>query len=110
MQKCCTTIQAPLSIPPIEQIKKCIDIWKKSSKILVIIGKGAQYSCVDTILNKFVQENNIFFLPMGMAKGLLPDDHPLCVSAARSIVLNSSDFVLLVCILYISLCYSILYI
>jgi oxalyl-CoA decarboxylase len=36
------------------------------------------------------------FLPMSMAKGLLPDTHPQCAGAARSTVLKDSDVVLLV--------------
>src|SRR3546814_14703855 len=33
---------------------------------------------------------------MSMAKGLLPDDHPLSAGAARSLVLKEADVVLLV--------------
>src|SRR5213078_2678116 len=36
------------------------------------------------------------FLPMSMAKGLLPDTHPQCAGAARSTVLKDSDVVLLI--------------
>ena len=36
------------------------------------------------------------FLPMSMAKGLLPDTHPQCAGAARSTVLKDSDVVMLI--------------
>ncbi len=36
------------------------------------------------------------FLPMSMAKGLLPDEHPLSAAAARSFVLKEADVVMLV--------------
>ena len=36
------------------------------------------------------------FLPMSMAKGLLPDDHPQSVAAARSLALREADVVMLV--------------
>ncbi len=36
------------------------------------------------------------FLPMSMAKGLLPDDHPQSVAAARSLALRDADVVMLV--------------
>ena len=36
------------------------------------------------------------FLPMSMAKGLLPDNHPQSASAARSMVLKDADVVMLI--------------
>jgi oxalyl-CoA decarboxylase len=36
------------------------------------------------------------FLPMSMAKGLLPDTHPQCAGAARSTVLKDSDVVMMI--------------
>jgi len=36
------------------------------------------------------------FLPMSMAKGILPDTHPQCAGAARSTVLKDSDVVMLI--------------
>ena len=33
---------------------------------------------------------------MSMAKGLIPDNHPLSAAAARSLVLNNADVVVLV--------------
>src|SRR5262249_969931 len=36
------------------------------------------------------------YLPMSMAKGLLPDTHELCASAARSFVLPGADVVMLI--------------
>ena len=44
----------------------------------------------------FVEKSGAPFLPMSMAKGLLPDTHPQCAGAARSTVLKDSDVVLLI--------------
>src|SRR5208337_5199356 len=50
----------------------------------------------DDALRTLIEKLGIPFLPMSMAKGLLPDTHPLCAGAARSTVLKDSDVVMLV--------------
>ena len=45
---------------------------------------------------KFIEATGLPFLPMSMAKGLLPDDHPQSVAAARSLALRKADVVMLV--------------
>ncbi|RKP40455.1 thiamine pyrophosphate enzyme, N-terminal TPP binding domain-containing protein [Dimargaris cristalligena] len=64
---------------------------------LVIVGKGAAYARVETdgVLEGLITRSGWPFLPTSMAKGLLPDDHPLCVGAARSQALAQADVVLL---------------
>ena len=43
-----------------------------------------------------MEKSGIPFLPMSMAKGILPDTHPQCAGAARSTVLRESDVVLMI--------------
>jgi len=43
-----------------------------------------------------VEQSGIPYLPMSMAKGLLPDDHPLSAGAARSLALKEADVVMLI--------------
>jgi oxalyl-CoA decarboxylase len=43
-----------------------------------------------------VEKTGIPYLPMSMAKGLLPDTHEQCASAARSFVLPAADVVMLI--------------
>src|SRR6185437_10797048 len=47
-------------------------------------------------IRALVESSGIPFLPMSMAKGLLPDTHPQCAGAARSTVLRDADVVLLI--------------
>ena len=49
-----------------------------------------------TQIRALVEKSGIPFLPMSMAKGLLPDTHPQCAGAARSTVLKESDVVMLI--------------
>lgn len=50
----------------------------------ICIFLGAAYSRAEAEVRSLVISNNLPFLPTPMGKGLLPDDHDLCVAAARS--------------------------
>jgi oxalyl-CoA decarboxylase len=63
---------------------------------LIILGKGAAYAQADQDIRSFIEATGIPFLPMSMAKGLLPDDHPQSAAAARSLVLAQADVVMLI--------------
>lgn len=86
----------PVQIPCSTAVKRALKLLSGATKPLVIIGKGAAYSRVEEQLKEFVEKTGIPFLPMSMAKGLLPDDHPQCAAAARSLVLGQADVVMLV--------------
>jgi oxalyl-CoA decarboxylase len=60
-----------------------------------VLGKGAAYAQADSAVRELVEKSGIPYVPMSMAKGLLPDDHPLSAGAARSVALKDSDVVLL---------------
>jgi oxalyl-CoA decarboxylase len=47
------------------------------------------------VIREFVEITAIPFLPMSMAKGLLPDSHPRSAAAARSLAVARADAVLL---------------
>ena len=86
----------PVQIPCSTAVKRALKLLSGATKPLVIIGKGAAYSRVEEQLKEFIEKTGIPFLPMSMAKGLLPDDHPQCAAAARSLVLAQADVVMLV--------------
>jgi len=86
---------APAQIPAPDAVKRALDVLKGAKRPLIILGKGAAYAQADDAIRTFVEKSGIPFLPMSMAKGLLPDTHPQCAGAARSTVLKDSDVVLL---------------
>jgi len=86
---------APAQLPGPDAVARALDVIKSAKKPLIIIGKGAAYSQADELIKQFVERSGIPFLPMSMAKGLLPDDHPQCAAAARSLVLKESDVVIM---------------
>ena len=69
---------------------------KGAKRPLIILGKGAAYAQADDQIRALIEKSGIPFLPMSMAKGLLPDTHPQCAGAARSTVLKDSDVVMLI--------------
>ncbi|WP_342359957.1 oxalyl-CoA decarboxylase [Terrarubrum flagellatum] len=87
---------APAHIPSPESVKRALDALKTAKKPLIILGKGAAYAQADDAIRELVEKSGVPFLPMSMAKGLLPDAHPQCAGAARSTVLKDSDVVMLI--------------
>jgi oxalyl-CoA decarboxylase len=87
---------APAQIPSPASIKRALDTLKSAKRPLIILGKGAAYAQADADIKAFVEKTGAPFLPMSMAKGLLPDLHPQCAGAARSTVLKDADVVMLI--------------
>jgi oxalyl-CoA decarboxylase len=87
---------APAQIPAPEAVKRALDVLKSAKRPLIILGKGAAYAQADDAIRALVEKTGIPFLPMSMAKGILPDTHPQCAGAARSTVLKDSDVVMLI--------------
>jgi oxalyl-CoA decarboxylase len=87
---------APAQIPAPEAVRRALDVLKGAKRPLIILGKGAAYAQADDAIRALVERTGIPFLPMSMAKGLLPDTHPQSAGAARSQVLKESDVVVLI--------------
>ena len=86
----------PRQIPAPESIKRALDLLASAQRPLIILGKGAAYAQADADIRSFIEKTGIPFLPMSMAKGLLPDNHPQSAAAARSLVLAQADVVMLI--------------
>ncbi|MBK1840101.1 oxalyl-CoA decarboxylase [Azospirillum sp. YIM B02556] len=86
----------PAQYPSTEAVNRALDLLKGAKRPLVIFGKGAAYAQADDTIRAFVEKSGIPFLQMSMAKGLLPDTHPQSAGAARSLVLQDADVVMLV--------------
>jgi 2-hydroxyacyl-CoA lyase 1 len=96
---------APAQPPPVADpprpmadpayVRQALDVLAQAERPLVIIGKGAAYARAEDEVRSFVERTQLPFLPAPMAKGLLPDDHPLSVAAARSTALQNADVVFL---------------
>src|SRR5450759_1488802 len=87
---------APRQIPAKDAVQRALELLKNAKRPLILLGKGAAYAQADADIRAFVEKSGIPYLPMSMAKGLLPDTHPQSASAARSYVLAEADVVVLV--------------
>jgi oxalyl-CoA decarboxylase len=86
----------PRQLPAPESVKRAVEVLAEAERPLIILGKGAAYAQADADIRAFVEKTGIPFLPMSMAKGLLPDDHPQSAAAARSYALAQADVVMLI--------------
>ena len=87
---------APAQLPAPAAVRRALDALKGAKRPLIVLGKGAAYAQADEAIRALVEKSGIPFLPMSMAKGLLPDTHSLCAGAARSTVLKDADVVMLI--------------
>jgi oxalyl-CoA decarboxylase len=87
---------APRQLPAPEAVDRALGVLADAQRPLIVLGKGAAYARADGAIREFVEATGIPFLPMSMAKGLLPDLHPQSAAAARSLAIARADAVLLV--------------
>ena len=87
---------APAQIPGPVAVQRALEVLKGAKRPLIIIGKGAAYAQADEEIHALIERTGIPYIPMSMAKGLLPDTHPQSAGAARSTVLKDSDVVVLI--------------
>jgi oxalyl-CoA decarboxylase len=87
---------APAQIPAPSAVQRAVDLIKGAKKPLILLGKGASYAQCDDDIKALIEETGIPFTPMSMAKGLVSDTHPQCGAAARSMILQESDVVVLI--------------
>ena len=87
---------APRQLPDRESVQRALEVLANAQRPLIILGKGAAYAQADADIRAFIEETGSPFIPMSMAKGLLPDDHPQSAAAARSYAMAHADVVMLI--------------
>jgi oxalyl-CoA decarboxylase len=87
---------APRQLPEVEAVDAAIGLLANAKRPLIVLGKGAAYAQADEQVTEFVETTGVPYVPMSMAKGLLPDDHPQSAATARSLALKNADVVMLV--------------
>lgn len=87
---------APRQLPAPDSVERALDVLKSAKRPLILLGKGAAYAQADKDIRALVEKTGIPYLPMSMAKGLIPDNHPQSAAAARSFALAQADVVMLI--------------
>ncbi|MGA1301800.1 MAG: oxalyl-CoA decarboxylase, partial [Burkholderiaceae bacterium] len=87
---------APRQIPAPDAVARALSVLKGAKRPLILLGKGAAYAQADAEIQALIEKTGIPYLPMSMAKGVLPDTHELSAAPARSYVLAEADVVVLI--------------
>ncbi len=65
-------------------VEKAVRLLISAKNPLIIVGKGAAYANAEGSVRELVNKYGFPFMPSPMGKGVIEDDHPQCVIAARS--------------------------
>ena len=76
-------------------VDKAVEILSNAKRPAILIGKGAAYAQVEDKLKTLIETYNIPYLPMSMAKGVMPDNGPLSALSCRSDIMEKADVVIL---------------
>lgn len=76
-------------------VDKAVELLSTAKRPAVLIGKGAAYAQVDDKLKTLIETYKIPYLPMSMAKGVMPDNGPLSALSCRSDIMEKADVVLI---------------
>ncbi|MGD9805621.1 MAG: thiamine pyrophosphate-binding protein [Hyphomicrobiaceae bacterium] len=87
--------EPPRMIAPTENIEAALNLLEKAERPLVLVGKGMAWSRAENEVRDFIDRTQLPFVRSPMGKGVVPDDHPLSVAAARTLALQQADVVFL---------------
>ena len=90
-----TVGEPPRTLAPEESVRAALSALKSASNPLVIVGKGLAWARAETETREFIERTQVPYLATPMGKGVIPDDHPLSVAAARTYALQNADLVVL---------------
>ena len=80
---------------PPENIDAALNMLERAERPLILVGKGMAWADAESEVRSFIEKTQVPFLRSPMGKGVMPDDHPLSVAAARTLALQNADVVFL---------------
>jgi 2-hydroxyacyl-CoA lyase 1 len=86
----------PTTLADPAAVERALAALRSAERPLVIVGKGAAYARAEREVREFIERTKLPFLPSPMGKGVVPDEHPLSISPARSHALENADLVFLI--------------
>ncbi len=87
--------EPPRMVAPTENIEAALDVLEGAERPLVLVGKGMAWARAENEVRDFIDRTQIPFVRSPMGKGVIPDDHPLAASAARTLALQQADVIFL---------------
>lgn len=86
-------VYAPVA-PNKDAVDRAVATIAAARRPAILLGKGAAYAQVDDKIKTLIEKYSIPYLPMSMAKGLMPDDGPLSALSCRSTIMEKADVVI----------------
>ncbi|VDN19439.1 unnamed protein product [Cylicostephanus goldi] len=87
----------PVSVPPVEVVRRAVETIRQAQRPLVIVGKGAAWSeRGPTMVQQFLTKSGLPWLATPGGKGVCSDAHPRSVAPARSFALREADCIILI--------------
>ena len=80
--------------PESESIERAAKLIREAERPVVIAGGGVWWAHAETELRELVEIANVPLVVNGMARGMLPPNHPLFINRARREALRDADVVL----------------
>ncbi|MDE6418512.1 MAG: hypothetical protein K2K49_04820, partial [Duncaniella sp.] len=77
-------------------VDRAVELLTNAKRPAILLGKGAAYAQVDDKIKTLIEKYNIPYLPMSMAKGLMPDAGPLSALSCRSTIMEKADVVMVI--------------
>ena len=90
-----TVGESPRTQADPEAVEAALSALESAERPLVIVGKGMAWSRAEKEVREFIERTQLPFLASPLGKGVLPDDDPLSVGAARGAALKEADLILL---------------
>nr|WP_321781087.1 oxalyl-CoA decarboxylase [uncultured Duncaniella sp.] len=88
-------IYSPVA-PNQESVDRAVKLLASAKRPAILLGKGAAYAQIDDKIKTLIEKHNIPYLPMSMAKGLMPDAGPLSALSCRSTIMQKADVVMII--------------
>jgi oxalyl-CoA decarboxylase len=84
------------TIPNQESVDRAVGLLLNARRPAILLGKGAAYAQADDKIKELIETYGIPYLPMSMAKGLMPDNGELSALSCRSTIMQQADVVMVI--------------
>ena len=82
--------------PDLEQVRRIVDLLREADRPALVAGSGVWWARAEEQLVQFAEAAGLPAVLNGMARGMLPPEHPLFASRARGAALGEADLILVV--------------
>ncbi|MGC2061795.1 MAG: thiamine pyrophosphate-binding protein [Thermodesulfovibrionales bacterium] len=80
---------------PAQMVFESARLLSAAQRPLLILGEGIRWSFSQDSLRCMVEQSGIPFITTPMARGFMPDDHPLCANEVRRRIQSEADVIIM---------------